>query len=123
MNYDASSLPPSLIPDCEPRLSGSTQSDETIRGLFDTGLHGLWRPREVGDARPRSIAPPATGRGRLRHFVKRACDCAIASLALLVLWPPMLLIAILIRLDSKGPVFFRQCRLGQGGREFWVLKY
>ena len=56
-------------------------------------------------------------------LVKRLSDVAIAATALLVLAPLLLVVAIAIRLDSPGPVFFRQKRYGLDGREILVLKF
>jgi lipopolysaccharide/colanic/teichoic acid biosynthesis glycosyltransferase len=55
--------------------------------------------------------------------VKRAMDVGLTLIALLVLWPLLLLIAIAVRLDSPGPVFFRQVRAGVGGGPFGMLKF
>ena len=55
--------------------------------------------------------------------VKRVIDVILSVTGLLLLWPLMLVIAILIKLDSKGPVFFRQKRIGKGKSEFFILKY
>ena len=52
----------------------------------------------------------------------RAADILIASLALAVLSPLLLIAAIAIKLGSRGPVFYRQRRVGEGGREFEMLK-
>jgi lipopolysaccharide/colanic/teichoic acid biosynthesis glycosyltransferase len=52
----------------------------------------------------------------------RAVDVAIAALALLVLSPLLLVAAIAIRLGSRGPVLYRQRRVGLGGGEFELLK-
>jgi len=61
--------------------------------------------------------------GRMQAFVNRAGDIAI-SLALLVLTLPlMLLVALLVRLDSPGPVLYRQERVGLGGHPFTLLKF
>ncbi len=54
---------------------------------------------------------------------KRALDLALASIALLMLWPLMLAIAAWIKLDSPGPVLFRQQRVGWNGKLFWIFKY
>jgi lipopolysaccharide/colanic/teichoic acid biosynthesis glycosyltransferase len=54
--------------------------------------------------------------------VSRALDIAIASVALVLLSPFLLLAAIAIRLDSRGPVLYRQRRVGLGGREFELFK-
>lgn len=62
-------------------------------------------------------------RTRITRIVKRACDI-ILSLALLVGGAPLYaLIAILIKLDSRGPILFRQERVGERGRIFNVLKF
>lgn len=55
--------------------------------------------------------------------VKRILDVTIASLAIGVLLPAFLAIALLIKLDSPGPVFFRQSRNGLGGRCFRIFKF
>ena len=58
-----------------------------------------------------------------RLFLKRIFDILVASLILLVSWPILLLIALAIRLDSKGPAMFSQVRLGKNGREFKMYKF
>jgi lipopolysaccharide/colanic/teichoic acid biosynthesis glycosyltransferase len=56
-------------------------------------------------------------------LVKRGIDLVGALTGLLVLWPVMLALAVLIRLDSPGPVLFRQVRRGHRGRPFPMLKF
>ena len=55
--------------------------------------------------------------------MKRFLDIIVASIMLLVLGIPMLVIAAAIKLDSKGPVFFRQERITQYGRIFRIFKF
>ncbi|SFP81581.1 undecaprenyl-phosphate galactose phosphotransferase/putative colanic acid biosysnthesis UDP-glucose lipid carrier transferase [Bradyrhizobium sp. Ghvi] len=55
--------------------------------------------------------------------LKRALDLVGASLALIVFAPVMLMTAIIIKLTSKGPVFFRQTRNGFNGRAFKIFKF
>ena len=55
--------------------------------------------------------------------LKRSIDVAGSLAALLVLSPLFAIIAVLIKLTSQGPVFFRQTRIGQSGREFTFLKF
>ena len=55
--------------------------------------------------------------------VKRAFDLAVASAVVLCLSPLLALIALWVRLDSAGPVLFRQTRIGRGNRMFQVLKF
>ena len=56
-------------------------------------------------------------------FVKRTIDIAASLVGLLLLWFPMLVIAALIKVDSRGPVFFRQERLGKDGVPFIMYKF
>jgi lipopolysaccharide/colanic/teichoic acid biosynthesis glycosyltransferase len=55
--------------------------------------------------------------------IKRAMDLAGALAGLALLWPILLIVAALIRLDSPGPALFRQVRRGRGGRPFRLLKF
>jgi len=54
---------------------------------------------------------------------KRVCDIAGSLVLLTLLMPVLLLIASLIKLDSEGPVFFRQRRIGKDGEEFFIWKF
>jgi lipopolysaccharide/colanic/teichoic acid biosynthesis glycosyltransferase len=54
---------------------------------------------------------------------KRVFDLVFASLGLLCLTPLLLLVALLIKLDSPGPVFFRQERMGRGFHPFHIYKF
>jgi exopolysaccharide biosynthesis polyprenyl glycosylphosphotransferase len=56
-------------------------------------------------------------------WVKRAADLVLASLGLVVAAPLLLGIAIALKLDTAGPVFYRQRRLGKDGRPFDMLKF
>lgn len=63
------------------------------------------------------------GLGLSMMAAKRTVDVALSVVALLVLSPLLLLIAFVIRLDSPGPVIFRQTRTGLGGRSFLMYKF
>lgn len=56
-------------------------------------------------------------------FAKRSLDIAVSVVALIVLSPILALVAVLVRLDSRGPALFRQIRVGRGGEDFWMAKY
>lgn len=56
-------------------------------------------------------------------YVKRTLDVVIASIALVALFPIFLIIAILIKAESKGPVFFAHKRIGKNGKEIKILKF
>lgn len=65
--------------------------------------------------------PPPGDRWELS--VKRVIDVVGSSLLLLLLWPLMILIAVLIKCTSPGPVFFKQKRVGLNGRRFSLYKF
>lgn len=54
---------------------------------------------------------------------KRFCDIVVSLIGLIVLSPLMLIVALAIKLDSKGPVLFKQTRLGKDGMEFQIYKF
>jgi exopolysaccharide biosynthesis polyprenyl glycosylphosphotransferase len=92
-----------LVPDYL-RLVVVQSSVESLGGI---PLIGLREPRITG----------------LAWATKRLFD-VVATLALLLLtWPLMVMIAVAIRLDSPGPVIFRQQRVGENGRLFWMYKF
>jgi exopolysaccharide biosynthesis polyprenyl glycosylphosphotransferase len=67
------------------------------------------------------INPPVLGRSS--RAMKRCLDLAGASALTLLLSPLLVVAAILIKVDSRGPVFFRQSRVGRGGTRFNVVKF
>ena len=98
-----------------------------------TGVHvneiSTFLERETGRVDLASVNPSwlifsdgfSAGR-RLSSLSKRLFDI-VASLILLVLTGPVILIAaLLVKLDSKGPAFYRQQRVGLYGQEFWIVK-
>ena len=60
---------------------------------------------------------------RLNLFLKRIFDVVVSLLAICFLAPVWLVLAVWIKLDSKGPVFFKQGRRTKGGRVFQMLKF
>ena len=66
-----------------------------------------------------SVAPLAT----VNRVLKRGFDLAVAGGAVLLLSPLLLVVALAVRLDSPGPVLFRQRRMGRGNAVFDVLKF
>jgi len=57
------------------------------------------------------------------RFVKRAFDLAVAAVALIVLSPAMLLVALAIWIEDRGPIFYRQIRMGLDGKPFAIVKF
>ncbi len=59
----------------------------------------------------------------LNRYLKRCLDVTLVCLALPLLLPLMAFLALLIKLDSPGPVFFKHRRIGEGGKSFWLWKF
>ncbi|AIF53703.1 sugar transferase [Pelosinus sp. UFO1] len=60
---------------------------------------------------------------KLYPVIKRILDLILSLIGICILWPLFLLIAILIKLGTKGPVFFKQKRIGKNKQEFYILKF
>ena len=58
-----------------------------------------------------------------RHFFKRLFDIVLSFLGIIVFALPMVIIAIAVRCDSKGPIFFKQARVGKKKKIFKMLKF
>jgi exopolysaccharide biosynthesis polyprenyl glycosylphosphotransferase len=61
--------------------------------------------------------------GGYNRLIKRAFDLVLATVSLVLAAPLMLLITVAIRIDSPGPAFFKQQRVGENGRLFTMLKF
>ena len=57
------------------------------------------------------------------YRLKRAMDVTAAAASLILLAPVIALIALMIKIDSRGPVLYRQKRIGRNSQEFWMLKF
>jgi exopolysaccharide biosynthesis polyprenyl glycosylphosphotransferase len=68
-----------------------------------------------------SLQPPLLS--RTAQTLKRAMDVVGAGVGLILVAPVMLVVAAAVRLDSPGPIFFRQDRIGHGGRVFRLAKF
>ena len=58
-----------------------------------------------------------------KHFFKRLLDLVLSIVGIVVLAIPMLIIAIIIKIDSPGSVFFKQRRIGLHKKEFMIIKF
>ena len=72
-------------------------------------------PGVVSAGRQTSAHPVAA---RTAGFARRAIDLVAGTVLLVILAPLLLVVAIAVRLDSKGPAIYRQRRIGRRGREF-----
>lgn len=69
------------------------------------------------------LALPAAYEGRAAEAARRALDIAIALVVLVLSLPLLLVVALAVRLDTRGPALFRQTRIGRGGRPFTLVKF
>ena len=58
-----------------------------------------------------------------KYFLKRFFDFLIATIGIVIALIPMLLIALIIKIDSRGPIFFKQERIGKNGKVFKIIKF
>ena len=93
----------SVLP-ATPPVAGSAVEMDHINGLTLLGIHSFQM-------------------GRSSKLVKRGFDLVASSLLLLLLSPLLLAIALAIKLDSPGPILFRQRRIGRDGEPFEMLKF
>lgn len=116
----------------ESSLDGPT-ANSLVRGLLDAGLYvdlassladistDRLATRNLGASVATWIAPRPKGGWRGR--AKRLFDLSVTGLALLFLSPVFAGVALLVKMSSPGPVFFRQERVGRYGEPFDVLKF
>ena len=102
------------------------QSDKKKKQKNRKG-HVLWREwEELPDfMRTEAVRPyyDSLNRKKGQLFLKRVFDFTVSSLMLAALSPVLAVLAILIRLDSEGPIFYRQERVTQYGRRFRIYKF
>lgn len=85
----------------------------------ESGVPGV----EPGAVRDESLTERPRERSLVTDFLRRMLDILVAGILLLVLTPLVVLIALTIRIDTGGPAFFRQRRVGRGLRAFTMLKF
>jgi exopolysaccharide biosynthesis polyprenyl glycosylphosphotransferase len=110
----------------------AVEVNRLTRRLTDAGFHialsSSLRDIDISRMRPQNldgrtlIYVEPTIRDGWRAHGKRAFDVVTAAVVLVLSGPILALAAIAIRLDSPGPVLFRQERVGIDGRRFWILK-
>ena len=108
---------------------GKTRTEEGTR--LDRASTGARSPR--GGPRGRRGAGRSIGRGSLRlsgntdrpllATLKRLIDLSCALGAVILLLPVLIACAVMVRMSGKGPIFYRQERVGEGGRRFDIMKF
>jgi exopolysaccharide biosynthesis polyprenyl glycosylphosphotransferase len=116
-------VPRDKIPEIEGAVASCEELGISVRICLDVFRYGPSRMsvEEVGGLATLALnRVPSSG---LALVAKRAFDVAVSGLALLLLAPAFAAVAVAIRLESPGPVFFRQRRVGQNGRTFMMVKF
>jgi exopolysaccharide biosynthesis polyprenyl glycosylphosphotransferase len=93
----------SVLPEAS-RMAGSSVEQDYLNGVTLLGVKRF----EIGKS---------------SQLIKRAIDLVLSAAALIVLAPVLALVAVAIKLDSRGPVLFRQVRAGRRGEPFEMLKF
>jgi sugar transferase (PEP-CTERM system associated) len=100
------------------RVRGVSVEDAT------TALSALTGRISLGSVRPSwFVFSEGFRRSKWNEFLKRLLDLFVSLLGLVLASPVMILVAVAVRLDSKGPIFYRQTRVGRMSRCFEVLKF
>lgn len=96
-----------------------------VVAFVDAALAQVRLPSGIARASLPALSPEAWFRREQAHdrISKRLFDVAVATLALVIFSPVMAAVALAVFLDSGAPVFFRQERVGAGGRSFWIFKF
>lgn len=109
-----------LIAELAEQLANTTTEVQWVPDLFALHTSKL-RLREIAGIPLLSVREASlSGADRI---VKRTFDLVLSAAALLVLLPVLLVLAVAVKLTSKGPVFYRQERVGRDGRIFEMLKF
>jgi lipopolysaccharide/colanic/teichoic acid biosynthesis glycosyltransferase/NDP-sugar pyrophosphorylase family protein len=105
---------------------GSLREIAVLQSLSNPEQPAVCSLRADGRRHPGYVVGPLewqTLSGPLYQKTKRVLDVILAALGLALAAPIMAVIALAIKLDSPGPIFFRQERCGQGGRNFVMVKF
>lgn len=115
------------------RTAGAEGVAELVRMAKDVGAHVSVLPRileVVGSGGEfdeiegmTMLAVPPLGLSRSSRLIKRGFDLIVTVVGLALISPLMALIALAIRLESRGPIFFRQVRVGHDGQHFSIVKF
>lgn len=130
---------PADTPETEPAVTDITVSDEaptaeevateetaTAETVEDSTATATVLTPEEADAALKEIVesiPYSYHKKPVFDFVKRFFDILLSGLLLLLIWPVYLIIAICIKCDDGGKVFYRHPRLGRGGKEIKISKF
>jgi lipopolysaccharide/colanic/teichoic acid biosynthesis glycosyltransferase len=90
---------------------------------MQSSLHISDRVRNPNDSKGLGFQPDTLRKGFYIRFGKRAFDFVFSAIGLLILTPLFAVVAMCIKLTSRGEVFFRQTRVGRDGHPFQIVKF
>ena len=143
LDPDATTLDAARVPDANALDEVVVNASTDLQDVW-LALLVAWREQGVQVVNMAAVYEELTGRVPVEHVgktwsvllpleqdatrglngvVKRALDILLGGIALLVSMPFVLLIALAVRLDSRGVIFLRQARVGQNGRVFTLYKF
>ena len=113
------------------KIGAALRSELNLRQVNDIHISFHLFPEEWDSDNPHCPADPrlypdllkGDGSRRISRAIKRTMDIVGSTMALILLSPLFILISALIKLSSKGPILFKQKRVGQYGRRFTFLKF
>ena len=121
---------------CPPRTDGMSRERPWVEpgffyaaGLFEERAAVYFVDERFGYGTLEDVSRPPADRASVfrgepyRRYIKRPLDTLASLLGIILLSPFLATIAILVKLDSAGPVLFRQRRVGENGEEFWFYKF
>jgi lipopolysaccharide/colanic/teichoic acid biosynthesis glycosyltransferase len=117
---------PRVTPQMSSQLTSSHQGtalSASAHPLPAAPAHGGMAPGDAGGIDAERLGEPVPTPPPLPLALKRVVDAALAALGLLVLSPLLAVIAVAIKLDSRGPVLYLSERVGRGGRRFQLYKF
>jgi exopolysaccharide biosynthesis polyprenyl glycosylphosphotransferase len=116
-------VPREKLPDIEDAVAVCEELGVSVRICLDVFRYGPSKMslEEVGGLA--TLALTRTPSNGMALIAKRAFDVAVSLVTLMLLAPVFALVALAIRFESRGPIFFRQRRVGQNGRAFMMVKF
>jgi lipopolysaccharide/colanic/teichoic acid biosynthesis glycosyltransferase len=120
-----------LLNAVQTKVGGALRSELNLRQVNDIHISFHLCPEEWDSENPRYPADPklypdllkGDGWQRMSRAIKRSVDIAGSATALILLSPLFILISVAVKLTSKGPILFKQKRVGQYGARFTFLKF
>jgi lipopolysaccharide/colanic/teichoic acid biosynthesis glycosyltransferase len=112
------------MPSADANAATHAEVDAQIEQLNEAAR---WLEEHADDTQKRSgvfmLPPTVVPRSRRNYALKRVFDFFVALIAIILLSPILALVALAVKLDSKGPALFHQERIGEAGKPFQVFKF